>query len=532
MTHALPFTAIEREHPFTGIPHTAAEHFRLVLFGIITHLIDACADGDLKSACAAFPFLADYVEEIAELIGQPQPTAEQWRQALADWEERADRNVALPLRALDRAGLGRIGRELVMAVGLIEEDPRFGDLFEHATGRGRTPTAGLLLGWWRSDSEMDCTEEARHALLELFRLGMVQARNEDAPRSEWALSVPPPLWDALHGRPPVLPWLRHLRQTELLPLSRYIAAAPLANVCHQLPSLLGVSPRPILMVRGSANNGRRTMVGGVAQALGKDLLLADATALEDRAKWQMLTILAVVLNAVVAIDLPLAPGENRVLPLIPFGEIAVAVITGQRGGIQCESSVGLLTVEVPLPDAASRRTLWQLVLPGQDADTRDRLADGARLGSGTISRIAPIAGSYARLNGRTATALADVRRAARALLPARLETLATRLDLRGSLRELAVDEVTRAELDLLATRCRHREKLATIASSDGGTGVRALLTGPSGTGKTFAARVPPIGWRRTFFASISRRQSTSISVKQRRTSTRLLPPRRSSISCC
>jgi hypothetical protein len=175
MTQALPFTARERELPFTGIPHTAAGHFRLVLFGIITHLIDACADGDLKSAYAAFPFLVDYAEEIAELIGQPQPTAEQWRRALADWEERADSNIALPLRALDRAGLGRLGREFIMAAGLIEEDPRFGDLFEHATGRGRTPTAGLLLGWWRSDSEMetDCTEEARDALLELFRLGML-----------------------------------------------------------------------------------------------------------------------------------------------------------------------------------------------------------------------------------------------------------------------------------------------------------------------------------------------------------------------
>jgi hypothetical protein len=489
MTQALPFTAIQPKLHFAGTPHTAAGHFRLALFGTITHLIDACADGDLKSAYAAFPFLVDYAEEITELMGQPQPTAEQWRRALADWEDRADSNIALPLRALDRAGLGQLGRELVMAAGLIEEDPRFGDLFEHSTGRGRTPTAGLLLGWWRSDSEADCVEEARGALLELFRLGMLQARNEDAPRSEWALSVPPPLWDALRGRPPVLPWLHHLRQTELLPLDRYIAAAPLANIYHQLPDLLGASPRQILMVRGPAHNGRRTMVGGVAHALGKDLLLADATAVEDQAKWRMLAILAVMLNAMAAIDLPLAPGENRVLPAIPFGGGPVAVITGQRGGIQCETSAGLLTVEVPLPDAASRRALWQLALPAQDADTRDRLADGSRLGSGAISRVAPIAGSYARLDGRTAIALSDVRLAARALHPARLETLATRLELRGSLRELAVDEVTRAELNLLATRCRHREELAAIAGSDSGTGVRALLTGPSGTGKTFAARL-------------------------------------------
>jgi len=84
-----------------------------------------------------------------------------------------------------------------------------------------------------------------------------------------------------------------------------------------------------------------------------------------------------------------------------------------------------------------------------------------------------------------------VQLACRGLHNARLETLATRLETRGSLYDLALDEVTRSELDTLAARCRHREALASVAGEDSAhaSGVRALFAGPSGTGKTLAARL-------------------------------------------
>jgi SpoVK/Ycf46/Vps4 family AAA+-type ATPase len=56
---------------------------------------------------------------------------------------------------------------------------------------------------------------------------------------------------------------------------------------------------------------------------------------------------------------------------------------------------------------------------------------------------------------------------------------------------LAVDVETREELDALAARCRFRERLAAggAAVAQGNAGVRALLAGGSGTGKTLAARL-------------------------------------------
>src|SRR5262249_20441511 len=88
----------------------------------------------------------------------------------------------------------------------------------------------------------------------------------------------------------------------------------------------------------------------------------------------------------------------------------------------------------------------------------------------------------------------DVQLARRGLQSARLETLATRLEGCGDPDDLAVDEVTRSELDTLLARCRHREALAAATGECGedsthACGVRALLSGPSGTGKTLAARI-------------------------------------------
>jgi SpoVK/Ycf46/Vps4 family AAA+-type ATPase len=80
----------------------------------------------------------------------------------------------------------------------------------------------------------------------------------------------------------------------------------------------------------------------------------------------------------------------------------------------------------------------------------------------------------------------DVADAERILNAKALETRATRIDVAGDWCDLAAAEETLTELRLLASRCRHREQLAAAAGS---AGVRALLSGPTGTGKTLAARL-------------------------------------------
>jgi SpoVK/Ycf46/Vps4 family AAA+-type ATPase len=86
-----------------------------------------------------------------------------------------------------------------------------------------------------------------------------------------------------------------------------------------------------------------------------------------------------------------------------------------------------------------------------------------------------------------------VRLAARAMNLQVLDTLATRIDGDATWAKLIVKHATSRELQLLEGRCWHREQLASTFqdSMPGGMnrGVRALFEGPSGTGKTLAARV-------------------------------------------
>jgi SpoVK/Ycf46/Vps4 family AAA+-type ATPase len=112
---------------------------------------------------------------------------------------------------------------------------------------------------------------------------------------------------------------------------------------------------------------------------------------------------------------------------------------------------------------------------------------------GNIRRAAGLARSAAALAGGEEVTEADVLQAGQALHGQLLDTLAERVAPGGRWDDLAVDGATAAELRLLESRCRHRERLHELVgpalAGRLNPGVRALFTGPSGTGKTLAARL-------------------------------------------
>jgi SpoVK/Ycf46/Vps4 family AAA+-type ATPase len=87
----------------------------------------------------------------------------------------------------------------------------------------------------------------------------------------------------------------------------------------------------------------------------------------------------------------------------------------------------------------------------------------------------------------------DVRQAISSLNRQALDTLAVRLKNFGDWDQLAVGLETHRELENLRTRCCHREHLrdvvGTALAKQLSPGVCALFSGPSGTGKTLAARL-------------------------------------------
>ena len=121
--------------------------------------------------------------------------------------------------------------------------------------------------------------------------------------------VAPSIWDALRGEAPTLPWLRHVPCHHLLPLESYVAPSAIARTCRQLPRLMGERPMQMLIVRGASQNGRKTLVGAVARALGKGLLVASEAVLEDESRWRLFGALAVTLDALPLIEVALSAGE-------------------------------------------------------------------------------------------------------------------------------------------------------------------------------------------------------------------------------
>jgi ATPase family protein associated with various cellular activities (AAA) len=479
---------------FIEMARTPAQHLRLALFGVIGRVIESCTDGDIGAAIDTHPFLADYLEEMQSQSYMHDALARRWWESVDLWVRDAiAAGVFLPLVALREAGLTPLELELLLAVGLVEEDPRFGSVFERSQRNDRRPTFGLLMAWWREtdDGDDDRCDAVRAGLQHLLDHGLVQLANPDVPRADWALSVSLPVWDVLRGEAPSQRWLRYVRRTDLRGLDDYVAAESLRASCGALPALLARRPAPVLLVRGPSRNGRKTLAAALAHALGRPMLLLREPPFEDEARWRLLGALSAMTNAVPVLEADLAPGESRVLPSLPLTNAPVIVVTGRHGAWSCADARPSLAIDLPLPDETERVRHWRASLPKAAYASLPESATRMRLTSGGIRAVAAAATGFASLAGRETLEADDLRHACRTLQAARLETLATRLNVRGALDDLAVDSATREELDALVARCRWREQLAASCGSscEGGVGVRALFGGPSGSGKTLAARL-------------------------------------------
>lgn len=481
-------------NPFENVSPTASEHFKLYYYASVLHILKQMVRMSATRADAfdQFPFLIGYHNELARLGLNGlayEDAADWWRQTLFAWENATDAH--LPLRALRAAGVEHDALVLLIGIGLIEEDMRFGELYEalHGIHGQHRPIMALLSGWWHEDAE-----STRRHLRHLLELGLVRAVNPDAPRMEWALQVPSPIWDALRGEQitTLAPGMAYRSPEQLLALDQLIAPDQLRTMLATLPSLLESGEVETLIVRGPQHNGRRTTMGAIARGLGRGLILIDGWRQEDERR-HLIAPLATLLNALPVITLDLAPAETVDIAR-PFGYAGpIALVLGRQGGVDGSAVERAVTITLDMPDQARRRQQWQRESDRHETEDIDLLAERFRMTHGHIHRAARIAQTQAKLNGHAALTISDVQQATRALNRQVLDTLATRLEASGSWQDLAVGAETRRELSDLEGRCRHREGLrhtvnATFAAQLN-CGVRALFSGPSGTGKTLAARL-------------------------------------------
>jgi ATPase family associated with various cellular activities (AAA) len=487
-----------RNDPFDNLPRNAATHFQLYFYATIHRLIEQCVPqfGSLEAAFEHFPFLLGYYNELAAK-GLDRLSAyeasEWWAHSLEDWEEGVAEH--LPLRALKTAcELDHETLLLLICIGLIEEDARIGLLFEALQGiPGRhRPTSGLLSGWWLPP---DDGINVRAALRRLQELGLTQVVNPEAPRVEWALQPPPLLWDALRGEShtTLAPWANYHPPESLLSTDELILPEPLRRTLRLLPQLLANGETEAVIVRGPSRNGRRTLLCALARSMGRGALVIDGLGKRADERLPLVGPLSTALNALPVLVLDLEPGETAELPRLKGYDGLVGIVMDRQGGVSGPNVERAVTLRLEIPDVEARRLHWQSCFAAQEVAELDRICERFRMTGGNIRRAAKLAQSYAALDARTCVVPEDVQHACRALNRQALDTLAAHLKTTGDWSDLAVSAETLGELRTLESRCCFRERLQRSVSPVLGrqlnAGVRALFSGPSGTGKTLAAKL-------------------------------------------
>src|SRR6266852_828741 len=215
-------------------------------------------------------------------------TAE-WMADVHEWESTVEGH--LPIRALrETLALDDSVVLLLFAIGLIEEDPRFGFVIECAqpvSPQQHRPTLGLLMAWWREASD---TNVARSGVRTLLDNGLLQVLNADAPRLQWVFQSPPAVWDALRGEMAAspAPWLRFVPPSELTPLSGIVLPDGVRRAVDSIPALLRSGDMRGVIVRGPRNNGRGTVVRSIARSLGRGVLTLRGPIKPDDERWPLI----------------------------------------------------------------------------------------------------------------------------------------------------------------------------------------------------------------------------------------------------
>ena len=442
--------------PFLGRPHSPEEHFRLYFYAAVLAFQGGLERlGIADTTRQRFPFLAAYLEELEQVPAEPLASGV----SLERWEAAAP--VRLPLTALKQAaGLDHLAVTLLFLGGLVEEDPRFGALTAELQGTAGQPrpTVGLLTGWWE---EPAVRAQARRALRSALAAGLLEVVNPDAPRSEWALQPPAPLWDAIRGDlgEAATPWARFVPSERLPALDDLVLPEPFHRRLDGLPGLLGSGAAGAVVLRGPPSSGRRTTLAAVAAAMGCGILELAAPDDPGGTGWRLAGPLATLLHAMPVLALDPAPGQTAEVPALPAFDGPLGVTLPLHGGAAGAGLERAVTLVMPVPDPAARRRHWEAGLDGHAAEDLDILAERHRMTGGAIRRVAAMAVAEAAVEGRAVVSADDVLAAGRTVGAALLDTLAARVPAEGSWDDLVVSDPIREELLLLERRCRRRERL-------------------------------------------------------------------------
>ncbi len=496
---------------FAAIPHSAKAHFRIHFYAAVYRVLNTVrrlspeGDRDVGRIVERYPFLGGYVAEMlpylpADVSWDAMPGW--WEREITLWESAG--KIGLPLVALGKqGGLSFHHRMALLLAGLAEEDSRFGALFatlQHPL-EYRRPCLEFLGAILKDTVPPDWDVVANAQFL--TGLGLVDILNPDAARAEWLPRPPPLLWDALRGQPP----LGTTAEFQVHPAASFASLDQLVlepdflETLKHAPALLKSGRARLAVVRGMAGSDRLPVLGALARALRRGLVLVDPAATRangegnrDRLALRHLGPLCALAGLFPVLAYDLAPGETAELPALTVYRGPVGVMLGLEGGLDDKGLGPAINLNLPLFRAEQRERCWRAALRSHVDSALPEIVDRFHLPGGeTIRRVAAAAIARAALDRRARVTAEDVRAACRGVDRQALDTLAAALPAGGDWNQLVVSPPVRDKLRELMLRCRHRERLLEhLGTGFGGQrnrGVRALFTGASGTGKTLAAKI-------------------------------------------
>jgi len=407
-----------------------------------------------------------------------------------DWQEGLRRDLANPTP--EDAALVRLAREIelspleIFAVALaaaVEEDARIGRVIAwlQAPVGGSRPTVGLLASCLGTLAPEGCHPIETLAHGPAVRCGLLAVPADGGPLPERPVRVPLHLASALRGSDGFLPGVTIGAESEV-PLP-----ASLLQEAERHATALGSAPRRGLVLRTGSPAEGRAVAAAIAVSLGLRPAFLGAEEIAGLGPWLLLRGLLPVFVC------DPGPGERKSLPALPLYSGPVLALCGPDGGVELAGAPAP-SWSLTVPPREEREGLWRSALG--DETLAVELARDHRHGAGRIALLGRLAAHNAALRGGDRPAREDIAAASWTGEGGGIESLAQPLPDPIPDEALVITDALRRELDLLVLRCRARDRLVeglgASATARYRPGVRALLVGPSGTGKTLAA-----GWLAT-----------------------------------
>lgn len=487
---------------FKDLKRTAGNHFLVnfyaTVFMLLGNLQRLGGNGgqSLESILERYSFLGAYLHAMQEYIPPDlawQDGVDWMRDQVVAWE--APLNRRLPLVAMQRIpGVSFAHRIGLVCAGLVEEDSRFGVLFDDLQQplSGQRPTVDLI-GRLIQFVDPASANSPGDACQSLLATGLLVPADRSTPFVRWQVHVPGLIWRvARQGADARLAdWCRFQDRRAATRLKELIFPQAFITRLRNLPRMIRQEQVRLVLLRGPRGSERRTVLAAVFRMLRRHLIEVTETAGDE--EMLLLGPLCTMLGAVPIWVAELGPGESLTLPELTAYRGPLGLVLGLEGGLDKHLAGRVISLTLPSLGVAERRRHWQQALAGHPIDALDAISARFLIPGAHIRQAAQGAIAHAALDRRQRVGLEDVRSARRDLHHQALDSLATHLETSGGWERLIVRESVSRRLHELERRCRHRETLlehlGEAFATQANRGVRALFNGSSGTGKTLAARL-------------------------------------------